>query len=151
MSEQSWLKYGAIALGVIGFLAIVGFAVNYGEGLEDRAWIVHEMAVDGTLKAPIPDVTPYAVFENGSVGGSAGCNTYNGGYEAGRGSITIGPVISTLMFCEAPDGTMDQEATYLSLLQSADSFNVDGDQLTLSDGDTVLIRYTEATVEPHSD
>lgn len=33
------------------------------------------------------------------------------------------------------------------LLQSADSFHVHGDKLTLSNGDTVLIRYSEASVE----
>jgi heat shock protein HslJ len=150
MTEQSWLKYGAIALGAVGFLVIIGLALSYGEGLEGRTWIVQEMSVEGTMTAPIPDVTPYVVFENGTVGGSAGCNTYNGGYEAGGGSITIGPLITTLMFCDAPEGTMDQESAYLGLLQSADSFKVDGDQLTLSDGDTALIRYTEVTVTPRS-
>ncbi|GMQ94114.1 MAG: hypothetical protein BMS9Abin12_1598 [Acidimicrobiia bacterium] len=146
MTEQNWLKYAAIALGAVGFLAIIGLALNYGDGLEGRTWVVQEMSVDGTMTAPIPQATPYAVFENGSIGGSASCNTYNGGYEAGRGSITIGPLITTLMFCQEPQGTMDQEAAYLSLLESADSFSVDGDVLVLSNGDTPLIRYNVAEV-----
>jgi len=146
MTEQNWLKYAAMALGAVGFLAIIGLAINYGEGLEGRTWIVQEMSIDGTMTAPIPQATPYAVFENGSVGGSAGCNTYNGGYEAGRGSITIGPIITTLIFCEEPLGAMDQESAYLSLLESADSFSVDGDVLVLSRGDTPLVTYTVVEV-----
>jgi len=85
-------------------LAIVAFAMNRGEGLEDRTWVVQEMSIDGTMTAPIVQATPYAIFDNGGIGGSAGCNTYNGGYEAGSGSITIGPLMTTLMFCEAPQG-----------------------------------------------
>lgn len=150
MSEQSWLKYGVLAVAVVGMLAIVAFAMNRGEGLEDRTWVVQEMSIDGTMTAPIVQATPYAVFDNGGIGGSAGCNTYNGGYEAGSGSITIGPLMTTLMFCEAPQGTMEQESAYLALLQSADSFEVDGDQLTLSIGDSAVIRYSEAVVELRS-
>jgi heat shock protein HslJ len=102
------------------------------------------MNVGGTMTAPIEDVVSYAVFEDGTVMGSAGCNGYSGRYETDGGSMTIGPLVSTLMFCE---GAMDQETAYLALLGSVDSYKVSGNDLILSDGDTVLIEYTEGTVD----
>jgi heat shock protein HslJ len=102
------------------------------------------MNIDGTMTAPIDGVVSYAVFEDGSVVGSAGCNNYNGSYETDGGSMTIGPLVSTLMFCE---GAMDQETAYLALLGSVDSYEVSGNDLTLSNGDTVLIKYTEGAVD----
>ena len=35
------------------------------------------------------------------------------------------------MFCEEPEGVMEQEAAYLAALQSAATFSIEGDQLWL--------------------
>ncbi len=39
------------------------------------------------------------------------------------------------MTCTEPDGIMDQEAAYMAALQSATSFQFDGNRLTLRRGD----------------
>ncbi|GMQ98745.1 MAG: hypothetical protein BMS9Abin17_1272 [Acidimicrobiia bacterium] len=147
MDEQNWIKYGAIGLAIAGFLLIVGFALTVGDGLDESSWAVEELVIDGTPTTVVDGTSLTALFENGTVGGSAGCNGYNAAYETDSDSITIGPAVSTLIFCEQPDGTMDQETAYLSLLQSADSFDIDGDTLTLSSGDSVVIRYAALVVE----
>jgi len=147
MDEQNWIKYGAIGLAIAGFLLIVGFALTVGDGIEDNGWVVEELVIDGTAMTVVDGTSLTALFENGTVAGSAGCNGYNAAYETDGDSITIGPAISTLIFCEQPDGTMDQEAAYLSLLQSAESFDLDGDTLTLSSGDAVIVRYAALQVE----
>ena len=148
MNEHHWSKFGVHAIGGLGLILLLVLIFNYGinsEGdLEDRTWVAEEMNIDGTLTAPKDGVVSYAVFSDGTVTGSAGCNNYNGGYETDGASITIGPLVSTLMFC---DGAMDQETAYLALLGSADSYEVSGDQLTLSKGDTALIKYTAGTVD----
>ena len=143
MHDQDWLKYGAIALGALGFVAIVGFAMNSGGDLEGPTWVVQEMSVDGTMTAPIPENPPYAEFVDGSVAGSSGCNTYSGGYEVSSDSMTIGPLAATLMACIG--SLQDQESIYFGLLDRVDTFNVSDDELTLSAGDTILIRYTEGS------
>lgn len=143
MHEQDWLKYGAIALGALGFVAIVGFAMNFGGDLEGPTWVVQEMSVDGTMTAPIPENPPYAEFVDGSVAGSSGCNTYNGGYEVSSNSMTIGPLAATRMACIG--SLQGQESAYFGLLDQVDTFDVSGDELTLSAGDTILIRYTEGS------
>jgi len=139
MSEHNWLKYGVIALGAIGFVVILVLMLNFGRGLEGPTWVVQEMSVDGTMTAPISEAPPFAVFEDGTVAGSSGCNSYNGTYHIDADSMTIGPLASTLMACTAE--LLGQEAFYFELLAQTDSYEVSGDQLTLMSGDTVLIRF----------
>jgi len=147
MDEQNWIKYGVIGLAIAGLLAIVGFALSIGDGIDETSWIVEEIMIDSTPNSVVDGTVLTALFENGTVGGSAGCNSYNAAYQTNGDSITVGPAASTLIFCEQPEGTMEQEATYLSLLQSADRFNVDGDILTLSQGESVLIRFIALQAE----
>ena len=40
-----------------------------------------------------------------------------------------------------------QESTYLNLLQNADEFDVDGDELTLKSGGNTILVYAEVTPE----
>jgi heat shock protein HslJ len=44
------------------------------------------------------------------------------------------------MYCSEPEGVMDQEARYLTLLESTAGYRIDGDQLNLldEDGKTLL-------------
>ena len=69
-----------------------------------------------------------AVFgQDGSLTGSAGCNTYTGSYESdGDGNISIGPLATTRMMCSDPEGIMDQEQEYLAALQTAARYRIDG-------------------------
>jgi len=147
MAEQEWIKYGVIGLAIAGLLVIVGFALSVGDGLDDSSWVVEELVIDGTATRVVDGTMLTALFENGNVGGSAGCNGYNAAYETKGDSIAIGLAMSTLIFCEQPEGTMAQETAYLSLLQSADRFDIDGDILTLSRGDSVVIRYIALQAE----
>lgn len=139
MNEHAWLKYGTIALGAIGFVVILVLVFNFGRGLEGPTWVVQEMSLDGTMTAPIPETPPFAVFEDGTVAGSSGCNDYTGSYEAKDGSMAFGPLASTRKACITP--LMGQETVYFGLLAQVDSYEVKGDKLTLSSGGTVLIRY----------
>jgi heat shock protein HslJ len=68
--------------------------------------------------------------DGGNVGGTNGCNRYNGPYQAGGNSISIGPLMSTMMAC--PDIVMKQEQVYMTALQSANTFEIKGDVLELS-------------------
>lgn len=147
MESQNWLKIGAIALAVVGFLAIIGLAITSEDSLEGETWVVHELVVDNTATQPLTGTVLTAFFEDGSLTGVAGCNNFFGGYEVDGGSIEIGPLASTKAFCGDPDGVMDQEVAYLALLQMADNYERDDDQLTLSQGGNVLTTYFVARAE----
>lgn len=83
--------------------------------------------------------------EDGSVSGSAGCNNYTGSYTQGDGTITIGPLASTMMMCTEPAGVMDQEMQFLAALQSAATYQLDGSRLDLRTAeDAMAISATRA-------
>lgn len=102
-------------------------------------WVLDTGSI-GTLSADAPDgVNVSVVFADGQASGSSGCNTFTGSYEAGDdGSLTFGPLASTMMACEEPQ--MAVETAYLGALDKVTSFVVDGD-LTLS-GDDLTLTYT---------
>ncbi len=76
--------------------------------------------------------------EDGTLSGNSGCNNYTGSYEVDGGQITIGPLASTMMMCSDPEGVMDQEAQYLTALQSAASYQIEGNVLELRTKDDAL-------------
>jgi putative lipoprotein len=108
--------------------------VTYGEAsaLEGTSWI---------LGNTLPGTEVKALFENGQLSGSAGCNSYSGTYVTtsvgGVNKIRIGPLASTRMMCE--EAVMEQEQTYLAALQSARSYHVEENILTLTHADGALL------------
>jgi heat shock protein HslJ len=69
--------------------------------------------------------------KDGNLSGNAGCNTYSGTYKVDGDQITIGPLASTMMACDQPAGVMEQETQYLSALQSAATYQIEGKLLQL--------------------
>ena len=63
-------------------------------------------------------------------GGSAGCNAYGGDVRVGASSINFAALTSTLMACQDPR-IMEQERRYLDALQSASSYQVVEQVLTI--------------------
>lgn len=82
--------------------------------------------------------------EDGMVNGSSGCNNYFGSYEVDGNNLTIGALGATRKLCNEPAGIMIQETLYLSLLDSARGYEIEGNTLTLFDnqGNPLLIFTT---------
>jgi heat shock protein HslJ len=140
-----------LVLLAVGIIVLLGAAVivirasggDSGDDLEGD-WTVELLVIDGEEMPVVAGTTPTATFAGGDVQGSAGCNTFSGGYEIDGESLTMGPFASTRMFCEEPSGAMDQEAAYLGLLGEAESFTVDGDVLAIRAGDGRKIEFTRS-------
>ncbi len=75
---------------------------------------------------------------DGTLSGNSGCNTYNGPYKVNGHQITIGPLASTRMACGDPEGVMDQEMQYLTALQTAATYKIEGNVLELRTSDGAL-------------
>lgn len=56
-------------------------------------------------------------FDEDTLGGSAGCNQYGGGYQLEASRLSISDLAMTEMFCMEPAGVMEQEHIFLRLLQ----------------------------------
>jgi heat shock protein HslJ len=87
-------------------------------------------------------------FEDGRLGGSAGCNRLLGGYERDREALSIKPnMASTMMACPPP--LMAQEQAVTGALGKVAGFTLDGETLRLLDagGEPVLV-LTELQGKP---
>jgi heat shock protein HslJ len=106
-----------------------------GTNWEVTAYNNGQQAVVGVLEG-----TTLAVnfSEDGNLSGNAGCNQYNGAYEVNGDQITIGPLASTMKICGDPEGVMDQEAQFLAALESAASYQIEGDVLEMRTKDEAL-------------
>ena len=74
-----------------------------------------------------------ARFEDGTISGHAGCNTFNASYEITDDRISVGPAMTTRMHCAEPDGIMDQEQEYLAALSRAQVYELTDNALKLRD------------------
>ena len=109
--------------------------------LEAGVWVVRELMNGGRLSDPIPGTTLTASFTDGQLSGTAGCNSYFASYQAEGQWIKIGPIASTMAFCDRPEGVMDQEGRYLALLEAAETFERMENHLTMRRADGLVLSY----------
>ena len=127
--------------------SMIGLAsCSYGSSIEDTDWVLQSYGEFGNLKDVLTDteITAEFVSSEGTVEGSAGCNSYSGSYEVKDSQLSIpGPIAATEMYCMEPEGVMEQERQYLEILQAAKSYSVEDGELQINCGDQVLIYTTK--------
>ena len=109
-------------------------------------WEATSIQTGNALTSPLPGTTITATFAaDGTLSGSAGCNSYTSTYTLDGGAIEITPPAATKKACAAPKGVMEQESAYLSALTTATHFRVDGGSLALLAADgTFVASYVPA-------
>ena len=70
---------------------------------------------------------------DGKLNGNVGCNSFGGDYKVSGDTITLGPVMSTMMACLNQSG--DQEMGTLAVLKDSAKFVIAGNQLTITSAD----------------
>jgi len=80
-----------------------------------------------------------AFTEDGKLTGSAGCNNYMTAYTVDGNSITIEPPATTRKLCPEPEGAMDQEAAFTTMLPQAATYSIRGNVLELRTAEGALI------------
>jgi heat shock protein HslJ len=75
-------------------------------------------------------------FEADNLAAQAGCNSMTGGYTVEDGALTVGALAATMMACEEP--LMSQEQWLASFLEDDPAIALDGDVLTLTEGDVTM-------------
>jgi len=116
------------ALGLVGCSAI---GAAQGGELEGVSWQLATYAADGRQVTVPAEVAATATFASGSVSGTNGCNSYNGPYQASGSSLTVGPLMSTLMGCGPVQSTI--ESAFMGAFQAAASYTATSTQLTIYD------------------
>lgn len=117
--------------------------------LFDQEWVLQSFGKPGSEVAVITDSTvTLTLGSDGNASGSSGCNSFGGVYEIAGDQIAISEIVSTLMAC-LDDAIMQQETQYIQALQSAGTFSVSGEALTIeyNDGEGVL-NFVKASALP---
>lgn len=109
--------------------------------LEGTTWSLQSL--NGEALIPGSEIT--AQFGEEQILGNAGCNSYQANYEQSGNELTVLDFVSTEVFCEDPEGVMDQEGEYMALMLQVDRFEIQDDQLTLSasDGETLVFQRVQ--------
>jgi len=111
--------------------------------------LVSFLGADGGTVAAIAGSTPLVTFDReGRLGGTAGCNHFSADYTASGSTLTVGPVVSTLMYCSLPAGVMDQEQRVFALFPMTGGYTVSGNSLFLSDRSGNRIMSFERAAAP---
>ncbi len=105
-------------------------------GLTSNQWEL----VSLTGKAPNGERgLPYVMFTSGyGFSGYTGCNTFTGSYTLESSKLSLNPGIMTKMFCAE-----SRETDFLVALKKVNSYKITGGTLTLFDGNTELMKFTQ--------
>jgi heat shock protein HslJ len=107
--------------------------------LTGTTWTL-ESIVDGEAVSSLPagvDPPTLEIADDGSVTVFAGCNRGGGTVVITDTTMTFEPIALTQMACEGEAGTL--EATVLAVLDGSVDVAVDGDTLTITNGDRGLV------------
>jgi heat shock protein HslJ len=119
---------GLIFLGAIGGALTGCSPANSSAEFPAGSWSVDTLLLDEIPVKPLNQIT--LSFDGNIVSGFAGCNTYSATFTTDGNQIAIDGIGSTRMLCRE-EGIMEQEAQFLGILDSVDSWEVGLDSLTL--------------------
>ncbi len=105
-------------------------------GFINKLFVLEYFKYPSDNQSLVNGTTITLLFEkNGALSGNSGCNAFSGNYEIEPDNeITISNLSSTEMYCETPEGVMDQEQTYLTIL---------GKTISYQDNETILILHSD--------
>ncbi|WP_295445839.1 META domain-containing protein [uncultured Thiodictyon sp.] len=87
--------------------------------------------------------------DDGTLGGSDGCNRYMSGYTLTGETLTVGPLASTRMACKGRQGAAEQAGDYATALATVTGYRIEGDELILlTSADKPAARYRAAASRP---
>ena len=111
--------------------------------LEGTTWVLTSIPMGrDTVISPVWGAEVNAIVDDGTLMGSAGCNSYSAEIAIDGTDIELGDIIQTDMYCGEPEGVMEQEAAYLQALSQVASYEIVRSRLTLFDADgAVMLTY----------
>lgn len=99
------------------------------DGLGGPSWVAEDIGGRGVVDRSQSTIVFGA---NGRAMGRAGCNRFNGRYQADGAAMRIGPLVTTRMAC-TPDALRDQERRFLAALDQVRGWRIERGLLFLTD------------------
>ena len=141
------MRTKVVLITILSALVVIGLTAcnDTKAALEDKEWVLALYGEQGDLQAVLAGTEITAIFDSAEsqVTGSAGCNSYFADYEASGNKLTFSDIAQTEMYCTAPEGVMEQEREYLTLLSNAESYEIKEGKLQVISGSQVLIFSTK--------
>ena len=131
------MKTYLLVLVVLGLLIAACGAQDASASLVG-AWKLESYGPAASPAPAVPDVEAGLTFnEDGTITGNSGCNGFGGDYSVDGDQVTFGQIVSTLMACDDP--RMAQEEAVHRVLTETVRYKIEGNTLTLTNNDMVLI------------
>lgn len=113
--------------------------------LDGTSWRARRFGL-GLASGPSDEQEFSLEVQGDRLAGRSGCNRYMGTWSRADGGLRIGPVASTMMYC---DGLMELERAFLESLQAVNGAVMDASQLVLlADGAPVIELVPAARPSP---
>lgn len=101
-------------------------------------WKLTSYGTGDVISSALADVEANLTFhEDGTVTGTSGCNEFGGNYTVEGDQIAFDEIVSTLMLCDTP--LMGQEEAMQQVLTETAAYQIDGNILTITNNDRVLV------------
>ncbi|MCP4196097.1 MAG: META domain-containing protein [Proteobacteria bacterium] len=116
----------------------LAFAVDQPTPLVDTTWqLLSYYTGNGIVSNQTTPLINAFFAADGSLSGLSGCNNYMSSYTAEENSMSIEPVATTRKMCQEPEGVMETEAGYTSVLETVVRYEIEGEQLTLYNAEDI--------------
>lgn len=116
-------------------------------GLDGRQFLSTRVTLGGAPYALVPNTRIRISFDTtGGLGANAGCNTIGGSYVIDGNRLMITAAGMTEMGCD--QARFDQDDWFNAFLASNPTFALNGNDLTLTNGDTVITLLDPEVAEP---
>jgi len=126
--------FGFVALLALTGIACISDAGNSnGDRLEGVTWVLKSYGDPDNLTTAIAGKEPTITFDEGNseLGGNTGVNSYGGEYTVDGNNITVSDLFQTLIASTDP-ALNEQETRFMNILRSAQSFDIDDGELTIT-------------------
>jgi len=108
--------------------------------LMETTWVLTAYGDPNDLTISEPGVMTTAIFSaDGNLNGNTGCNNYAAGYQINEMQLSVSLPVMNLMACETG---MEQEATFLQLLEKVQSYRLGIRALEITTTDGSVLRFS---------
>ncbi|MEV6288184.1 META domain-containing protein [Kribbella sp. NPDC051770] len=144
------MRTSMMVMAAAGLVVLTGCGDESGAGaggLSGKTYLSTALTENGAPKQVAPSTRISLQFkDDGSLSANAGCNSIGGKFSSGGGKLSVEDLNLTNMACDGP--RQQQEEWLLSVLNSKPAWKVDGDQLTITADQRVIVLQDRETAQP---
>ena len=132
---------GIVLVGLMALTLLAGTScASDNMKLEGVTWVLKSYGDAANPTQPIAGKEPTLTFNKSTmkISGNGGVNGYGGDYAVDGSKLTTKDIVQTLMASTDP-ALNSQETAFMKILASANSFKIEGGQLTLTGSQGILV------------